>query len=297
MLFPFLSGARVAVSATSAVVLTVGLVTVPLSKKDFPTETHQIQLRAAIVSAAANSSSFDFGSSATASSSVIPTLAATETREPTPVAATEEENFWTSPLGTVLIAVNFLVLPIWFLLTPITLPLSMFAAAAAVPEEVGGSLGSLLFLAATGIGFLTGPLGVLNYFIMGLESSTTAGASASSRVERAMPLPASATAEATPPTEVAADYVEAIAIDDQTVSTDPRTSARPGARQIGASPRAAAAIGAEALSSSAVGVETDAEVASKAGEQAPQSDADQQSPSSVTDVANGKSNARMHSRR
>lgn len=82
-----------------------------------------------------------------------------------PAAAdTTEENPFETPLGQVLIALNFLVLPLWFLAAPITLPLSMLAAASQLPDT-DSPLNSLLFLAGTGIAFLTGPLGALSILL------------------------------------------------------------------------------------------------------------------------------------
>lgn len=79
-------------------------------------------------------------------------------------AETAEENPFETPLGQVLLALNFLVLPLWFLAAPITLPLSMLAAASRLPDS-DSPLNSLLFLAGTGIAFLTGPLGALSILL------------------------------------------------------------------------------------------------------------------------------------
>lgn len=77
-------------------------------------------------------------------------------------AATTEDNFLDSPLGSALIAVNVLLLPLWFLAAPITLPLSMFAAVSQIPED--DPIATLKFLVLTAIGFLTGPIGVFDIF-------------------------------------------------------------------------------------------------------------------------------------
>lgn len=92
-----------------------------------------------------------------------------------------EDDFWASPLGFLLIGANLLVLPVWFLATPITLPLAIFAAASQVPAD--NPFGVLAFLLNTAVGFLLGPLGVIDVLTRNSASAAAVQAAASVSVD------------------------------------------------------------------------------------------------------------------
>ena len=227
-------GARVGGSAASAVVVALGLVVVTPWPGAVPIESHRLQLSSVVLSAAAYSSALD----------VAPTVPAaavqSQTQPVAQAAATGVAGILDTPLGSVLTLVNLVTLPIWYLFTPITLPLSMVAAAAIVPDGLSDSLSGLLFLMGTGVIFLTGPLGVLNAFTGGFSTTGSASASASRR---------SGTAATAAATAAPADYSSSdpVAIKPSTAptigqdsSSDRRSRVRAAARQSGDAPRAAA---------------------------------------------------------
>lgn len=272
------SGGRAVSSAVTAIVVAAGLVVVAPEPTRTPTEIHRVQLSAAVLSAAENSSTVEAATATVPTTVEAQTVIEAQTARAALAAAAEgQPTFWDTPLGTVLIAANFIALPIWFLLTPITLPLSMFAAAGLVPEN-SGSLGSLLFLAGTGIIFLTGPLGTFDAILRGISARSSASASASGSSATAATVPASAV----PDSPVAAD-VPAVEqqTDDRSAFTDKRSRARAAARQTGEAPHAAAVVAPERSAAEAVSAGRDAELRT----------------SSSADDSNGKSKARAKARR
>ena len=154
---------HVGATATAAIVA-LGLVTVPPARYDSAITRSELEIAqlqvvlATQVSALANSAPQPVVASKTSSAAA---------------AATTDESlssFLASPLGTVLgLAYVAVILPIWFLFTPITLPLSMFAGAfagAALPDTDSSSdtLNAFVFLTVTALTFLTGPVGLLSVF-------------------------------------------------------------------------------------------------------------------------------------
>lgn len=266
------SGGRAVSSAVTAIVVAAGLVVVAPEPTCTPTEIHRVQLSAAVLSAAEHSSTVEAAAATVSTTAEAPTAVAARQ-----ASAAVDTTFWSTPLGTVLIAVNLAVLPIWFLLTPITLPLSMFASAAVVPQN-SGSLGSLLFLAGTGIIFLTGPLGALNAIVNGISARSSASATASGRNSAAATVPASAAIDSSPATDGPAAEQHA---DSRTILTDTRPRARAAARQAGEAPRAAAAVAPGRSAAEAVSAGRDAELRN----------------SSSADDSNGKAKARAKMRR
>lgn len=168
-------------AAALVAVVAVGVVFGPAERPQSRVETHEVQLTATILGAVQNTSLLD--EAAPADSALIAAAAdvAAPLAETTPVlpAAATEDSFFDTPLGTALIAANFLILPLWFLATPVTLPLSMLVAASQV--TVDGPLGSFQFLLYTGVGFLLGPLGLLAPIISGSASAAAAAKPASAR--------------------------------------------------------------------------------------------------------------------
>ena len=182
--------ARIGASAALAVIAAAGLVIVPGERRDVPVETHQVQLAAAIVGAVANSSTVELPQSADAESAWIETSNLPVAQAVPMVADTPEDDFWSSPIGRGLMFLNLLALPVWFLLTPVTLPLSMIGAALAVPEGYSDTVSGFMFLTATVVGFLTGPMGFIhNISLRGTSKDSSpaapgAGAAAVSCPER-----------------------------------------------------------------------------------------------------------------
>lgn len=152
--------------------LVLGLVTAPPEHGNrLSVVSRLIQLPAVNLIAATTSYALDTGSSGASAH----TLTADEIQTNRSAAATTDQSFWDTPLGGFLIFADILVLPIWFLFTPITLPLSMLAAAAVTPNT-DSPLDGLLWLIATGVAFLTGPIGTLDMFIRGSSTPDAAAA-------------------------------------------------------------------------------------------------------------------------
>lgn len=164
-------------SASLAAVVVAGVVgIIPADRVEAPMGTPQVQIHAVLLSAVTNSSALDAGWGASSSGSTdAPTGNAVA---PVPAAATPEESIWDTPLGQVLLFANLLVLPLWFLATPITLPLSMFAAVSQIPED--DPLSSLKFLVLTALGFLTGPLGVFDIITRPMPAASVRASAAMS---------------------------------------------------------------------------------------------------------------------
>lgn len=271
---------RVWLSTASVAVLAVGLVPVPPARSDVPIEIHQVQLSASVLSAAVQNSAFEVNPSAGLESS--PDID-TRPQETALVAAAEDGSILDSPIGPVLALANFVLLPVWFLFTPFTLPLSMLAAAALVPDGVSDSLGGLLLLAGAGIIFLTGPLGVVNAFLKGFASTASVSASASSRADTAEATPVLPSGD-TPNAEEPAGSVELTADVNRDDSALKRARDRSAARQIGATPRPAAVTEAATSSSNDAGAAADGAVEPDAT-------------AGAADVPDGKSKARARSHR
>lgn len=158
--------------------LTMSLVIAPPERSSrLSVESHLIQLQAVTLSSVTNGSAALGAASSTTSPA---DLVANGIHANRSAAATADSHtdtsgsIWDTPLGTVLFVVNFLLLPIWFLFTPITLPLSMIAGAAAVSDP-DSPLSTLEWLIGTGIAFITGPIGALDLIIR--SSSTSPAAS------------------------------------------------------------------------------------------------------------------------
>ena len=151
-------------------------------------QTHLVQLQAATASAVTNSSALN---AASGNASTIGSNSTGYQANPS-AAATTDGSFWSTPLGTVLMLADIATLPIWFLFTPITLPLSMLVAAS--QTDTKSSFSTLQFLILTAFGFLTGPLGLASLLI---KPSSTTAAALSSRTTGSAPLAAVTEATAT----------------------------------------------------------------------------------------------------
>lgn len=268
-------------------VVTVGLVIAPPERRPLPIETQQVQLAAVLVSAIENSATPEMVASPAGSEliSAVPAVAA--------VAAAEgdEETFWDSPLGTVLLTVNFLLLPLWFLATPITLPLSMVVAAGQV--TIDGPLGTLQWVIALGLGFLTGPLGLLAPFVGNSASSAAAevpDAGRAGSAEDTEPSP-------DPAPVIAADNgdLTAAPADARRVATGKGRGSRLLERQTGRTPSAAAVVTTTA-SNAAATEDSSTPPVDEGPESVPVTVAEP-ALSSAADASNPKSRATSRSRR
>lgn len=232
--------ARIGGAALAAVVA-VGMATEPVERPQFRVDTRQVQLTAAILGAVQNTTLVASESPA-ANSPITPAAALAEvptlrdeTAPAVPAAATGE-SFLDTPLGTALIAANFLILPLWFLATPITLPLSMLVAASQVTMD--GVFGTLQFLISTSLGFLLGPLGLLAPFVSSSASAAAAAELASVRSRRTEGILSDTLAAAAAPSAAIED-VNPVAI--ESVPTIKQGRGRIVKRQSGQGLRAAAA--------------------------------------------------------
>lgn len=239
-------GGRVGGAATLAVLLAVGLTVAPPNGRQVPTETHSVHSAAVLLTAVENGSvlvshvrpadreSFPHSAaSQVGGQAMLPAaMAAAEAEE-------AEESFLDTPLGTLLIAVNFLAMPLWFFATPFTLPLSMFVAASQVTMD--GPFGTLQFLIATGLGFISGPISLLMPFLQGSASAAAADAPAAGRSVLADDAPTPTGAAQSAKAAVDEDDLASLSIRNETSSTDQRSRVRLVERQIGTQPRAVAA--------------------------------------------------------
>jgi hypothetical protein len=230
-----------------AVVVAVGLAVAPPERSQVSIETHQVQLAAVVVTAVDNSSVLgaNEASLAPVSAQVSAQVSAPasapvhdEGRAILPAAAEAEDNFWDTPLGTVLLGVNFLLMPLWFLATPFTLPLSMFFAAPQVTMD--GPFGTLQFLIATGLGFISGPISLLAPFVQNPASAAAAEAPGTGRSGLAGEAPNQTGSAPSAKAAVAEDDFGSAPVRNESESTEKRSRVRLVERQIGAEPRAAA---------------------------------------------------------
>ena len=141
-------------------------------------------------------------------------------------------------MGTVLLGVNFLLMPLWFLATPFTLPLSMFFAAPQVTMD--GPFGTLQFLIATGLGFISGPISLLAPFVQNPASAAAAEAPGTGRSGLAGEAPNQTGSAPSAKAAVAEDDFGSAPVRNESESTEKRSRVRLVERQIGAEPRAAA---------------------------------------------------------
>lgn len=242
------SGVRAGGAVGLAAVVAVGLVITPLEPRGVPVETRGVQLTAVVLSAVENSTPSqpapaDAEPLPSASLSVI----ADQPQAIVPAAAEGEEgSLVDSPLWTALTVVNFLLLPLWFFATPVTLPLSMLVAAGTVTMD--GGFGTLQFLVSLGLGFLTGPLGLLSLVVNNpAEPAAAAGRVGSAQVVS----PQTATTDPVIPATVAA-APETLPADTQPAAANTKLRSRLVERRTAAAPRAAAAA-ARTEASSGVG--------------------------------------------
>lgn len=231
---------RLGGSAVLAAVVTAALVAAPVEHRQLPNEIHQVQLTAAVLGAVGNTAGLESVSPGAVAESAPESVAfAIEVQDAIPAAAATEDNFFETPLGTVLALANFVALPLWFLFTPITLPLSMLAGASTVTMD--GPFGTLQFLIATGLAFITGPLGLLSIF---LNSSTSAAAAEIPGAGRSAPageLPAPAAATSAPAVAAVEDDLVAPPLGTGKTSAVERTRGRLLERPVGTSALAVAA--------------------------------------------------------
>ena len=235
--------ARIGGSAALTVIVAAGLVIVPGERRDVPVETHQVQLAAAIVGALANSSTVELPQSVDAESAWVGTRNMPVAQAVPMAADTAEDDFWSSPIGMGLTLLNLLALPLWFFAMPVTLPLSMIGAAMAVPKGVPDALGGFMFLIATAVGFLTGPMGFIHN--ISLRGTSTDSYPAASHPAAGRPGPAQAIPASTVGAIESAVPAQSEAPADRTVSTGSRDRGRLVSRQVGRTARVAAASAAE----------------------------------------------------
>jgi len=206
----------------------VSLVAAPPERRAVPIATHQVQLAAVLVGVMENSTAPD---AVTTPAVPVPDVVASPTAAAT-AAEAEGGTSWDSldsPLAPVVFAVNLLLLPLWFLATPITLPLSILVAARVTTpyESPGANLGQLQFLAGAAANFLGGPLVLLS----SLSNSASSAAAEAPTARRA-----GAAAEPGPL------YPVAGAMDARRAATDTPRGSRLAERTAGTTPRASAAV-------------------------------------------------------
>lgn len=247
------SNVRAGGSAALAVAVMAALVAAPTAERQIPNEIHQVQLTAAVLGAVGNTSAPQAASPEAVSEPVLqPAALAVGARDAVSAAAEAEDNFLDSPLGIVLSFVNFIALPVWFLFTPITLPLSMLAGASTVTME--GGFGTLQFLIATGVAFLSGPLGALSMLLQSAAPAAAAKAASAGRSGSAEVLSgAAAVTAAAPAVSAAEDDLGAGSVHEQGTSPVKRARGRLAEKPVRMAPRTAAAIpAASAVDTAAV---------------------------------------------
>ena len=279
-------GVRVGVSAATAAVVAIGLVAAPPERRAVPITTHQVQLAAVLVGVMEDS---------TAPDEVTTPLGPGPSVVASPAAATaaaegEGGTFWDSPLAAVAFAANLLLLPLWFLATPITLPLSMLVAARVITpyESPGANLGQLQLLAGTAAIFLSGPLGLFLPPILDPASPAAAEAPTARRAGAAAePGPLSA-----PASLDAADEGDPVtgSLDARRAATDKPRGSLLAERKTVTTPRASAAVTTTTTRASAA-VRTTIPRASAAVSSGSSSDA------AVAEASNPKSRVTSRSRR
>jgi len=236
-------GVRVGISAATAAVVAVSLVAAPPERRAVPIATHQVQLAAVLVGVMENSTAPD---AVTTPAVPVPDVVASPTAAAT-AAEAEGGTSWDSldsPLAPVVFAVNLLLLPLWFLATPITLPLSILVAARVTTpyESPGANLGQLQFLAGAAANFLGGPLVLLSSLSNSASSAAAEAPTARRAGAAAEPGPLSA-----PVSLDAADAADegdpvAGALDARRAATDTPRGSRLAERTAGTTPRASAAV-------------------------------------------------------
>lgn len=239
-------GVRVGISAASAAVVAVSLVVAPPERRAVPITTHQVQLAAVLVGAMENSTAPD---AVTTPAVPVPDVVASPTAAAT-AAEAEGGTSWDSldsPLAPVVFAANLLLLPLWFLATPITLPLSILVAAyTTTPYETpGGNFGQIQFLAGAAANFLGGPLVLLSSLSNSASSAAAEAPTARRAGAAAEPGPLSV-----PVSLDAADAADAAdesdpatgALDALRAATDTPRGGRLAERRTGTTPRASAAV-------------------------------------------------------
>jgi len=243
---------RLGGSAALVAVITAALVAAPTEHRQLSAEIHQVQLTATVLAAVGNNappespSPEDFAESAPESDAFV-----IGAQDAVLAAAATEENFLDTPLGTVLALANFVALPLWFLFTPITLPLSMLAGASTVTMD--GPFGTLQFLIATGLTFITGPLGLLSTFLNSSASAAAAEVPGAGSSVSADKMPAQAAATAAPAvvavedglvgqSESAERTADSAERNEERSSAVERTRGRLLVRSAGTGSRAAAAV-------------------------------------------------------
>ena len=221
----------------------MSLVAAPPERRAVPIATHQVQLAAVLVGVMENSTAPD---AVTTPAVPVPDVVASPTAAAT-AAEAEGGTSWDSldsPLAPVVFAVNLLLLPLWFLATPITLPLSILVAARVTTpyESPGANLGQLQFLAGAAANFLGGPLVLLSSLSNSASSAAAEAPTARRAGAAAEPGPLSA-----PVSLDAADAADegdpvAGALDARRAATDTPRGSRPAERRTGTMPRASAAV-------------------------------------------------------
>lgn len=278
-----------------AAVVALGLVIVPAGPQRVASDTREVQLAAMVLSAVANSAAA--AAPAGAGQQLVPAPAAIVDQQRAIIpaaAATDESSFFDTPLGTALLAVNFLLLPLWFLATPITLPLSMIAAAGQVTMD--GAFGGLQFLIALGVGFITGPLGLFAPFISNSASAAAAEVPAAGRRGVAETRPAQAAA-AVVADAVPAETSQAGTAEDRPPAGASRTRGRLVEREPRGLARAAAVTANQVVGANMARIEQDSAQTSDKEPVATPDVAAQSTPSSSDGAPNPKSRAKSASRR
>jgi len=284
-------GVRVGISAASAAVVAVSLVVAPPERRAVPITTHQVQLAAVLVGAMENSTAPD---AVTTPAVPVPDVAASPTAAAT-AAEAEGGTSWDSPLAPVVFAANLLLLPLWFLATPITLPLSILVAAyTTTPYETpGGNFGQIQFLAGAAANFLGGPLVLLSSLSNSASSAAAEAPTARRAGAAAEPGPLSV-----PVSLDAADAADAAdesdpatgALDARRAATDKPRGSLLAERKTVTTPRASAAVTTTRIRASAA-VRTSIPRASAAVSSGSSSDA------AVAEASNPKSRVTSRSRR
>lgn len=232
---------RLGGSAALAVVVTVALVAAPSEHRTLPNEIHQVQLTAMILGAVGDTAASESAApEAVVGSAPEPAAFESGAQSAVSAASATEDNFFDTPLGTVLALANLVALPLWFLFTPITLPLSMLAGASTVTMD--GPFGTLQFLIATGLAFIGGPLGLLSIFLNSSASAAAAELPGAGRSVSASEVPAQAAATSSPAVAAVEDDLVALPVRTERNSAVERTRGRLLERTVGTSTRAAAAM-------------------------------------------------------
>lgn len=281
-------------SAALAVVVAAGLLAMTPQRSEVPIAAHQVQLQAAILSAVSNSATTDVASPTGPESWSAPSGIETE-KQASPAAAATEDSFWDSPLGTVLSLANLLVLPLWFIATPFTLPLTMVIAASQVTLD--GPFGTLQWLISTGLGFLTGPLGLFVLVTSQPASAAAAGRAANENQDLAEGASVHTASEIASAPDGGANNLEAVPADEPTASADTQPRDRLAVRQSGAAPRATAAATAVTPALTDIGIERAAGESFDEVQVAPQGDEADQPRSSAAEKSGGKASTQRPSRR